>query len=153
MINSNQCSNQLVDFSYKLYFFRGYLGPGGLSENGIHDGCTGGAAAYIDKKIFSLNHIYNYPTCTVSIPYHQLSYVFFSSQTLIEFIFQPNFIFQLLSVKIFQKVCLLKVHKKCMFVCIPMLRISNLSRPLLEFPGFCFCYETPLEFTLFPINF
>uniref|UniRef100_A0A7M5XC31 Heparan-alpha-glucosaminide N-acetyltransferase catalytic domain-containing protein n=1 Tax=Clytia hemisphaerica TaxID=252671 RepID=A0A7M5XC31_9CNID len=41
----------------------GYLGPGGLSDNGTHTGCTGGAAAYIDRKIFGLNHMYNSPTC------------------------------------------------------------------------------------------
>ncbi|XP_031356839.1 heparan-alpha-glucosaminide N-acetyltransferase isoform X2 [Photinus pyralis] len=36
---------------------RGYLGPGGLHDNGSHVGCTGGAAGYIDRLILG-NHIY-----------------------------------------------------------------------------------------------
>lgn len=39
---------------------KGYLGPGGRSG---HEGCTGGAAGYIDRKVFTLNHIFDDPTC------------------------------------------------------------------------------------------
>lgn len=38
----------------------GYLGPGGVTG---HANCTGGAAGYIDRKVFTLNHIYDDPTC------------------------------------------------------------------------------------------
>lgn len=41
----------------------GYLGPGGLHENGSHFNCTGGAAGFIDRKILGENHIYKDPTC------------------------------------------------------------------------------------------
>eukprot|EP01102_Stenamoeba_stenopodia_P018071 TRINITY_DN6579_c0_g1_i3.p1 TRINITY_DN6579_c0_g1~~TRINITY_DN6579_c0_g1_i3.p1 ORF type:complete len:477 (-),score=96.36 TRINITY_DN6579_c0_g1_i3:96-1526(-) len=41
----------------------GYLGPGGLADNGMYPNCTGGAAGYIDKQIFGENHIYQWPTC------------------------------------------------------------------------------------------
>lgn len=42
---------------------RGYLGPGGIGDYGKYFDCTGGAAGYIDKKIFTEDHIYNQPTC------------------------------------------------------------------------------------------
>ncbi len=42
---------------------KGYLGPGGIGDYGLHFNCTGGAAGYIDKKIFGESHIYQYPTC------------------------------------------------------------------------------------------
>lgn len=38
----------------------GYLGPGGATGN---VNCTGGAAGYIDTKVFTLRHIYDQPTC------------------------------------------------------------------------------------------
>ena len=41
----------------------GYLGPGGLHENGSHFNCTGGAAGFIDRKILGINHMYQEPTC------------------------------------------------------------------------------------------
>lgn len=41
----------------------GYLGPGGLHEWGMHRGCTGGAAGYIDRIIFGRSHVYSHPTC------------------------------------------------------------------------------------------
>ncbi|XP_064615262.1 heparan-alpha-glucosaminide N-acetyltransferase-like isoform X2 [Liolophura sinensis] len=41
----------------------GYLGAGGLSDGGEYENCTGGAAGYIDKWIFSEKHIYQRPTC------------------------------------------------------------------------------------------
>lgn len=51
---------------YSLYlYFRGYLGPGGIGDYGKYENCTGGAAKYIDMKIFGLNHIYQGPTCQV----------------------------------------------------------------------------------------
>lgn len=37
---------------------RGYLGPGGLADYEAHKDCTGGAAAYIDRIIFSSDHLY-----------------------------------------------------------------------------------------------
>ena len=40
----------------------GYLGAGGISEDGTNYKCIGGAAGYIDSKFFGSNHIYNYPT-------------------------------------------------------------------------------------------
>ena len=46
---------------------RGYLGPGGLSEWGTHYNCTGGAAGFIDRWLFSDNHIYQNPTAKVSV--------------------------------------------------------------------------------------
>jgi len=41
----------------------GYLGPGGLAENGTHTNCTGGAAMWVDVSIFGSQHIYQHPTC------------------------------------------------------------------------------------------
>jgi heparan-alpha-glucosaminide N-acetyltransferase len=42
---------------------RGYIGPGGLADNGKWPKCTGGAAKYIDEMVFGPNHIYTHPTC------------------------------------------------------------------------------------------
>ncbi|KAF2074610.1 hypothetical protein CYY_004080 [Polysphondylium violaceum] len=41
----------------------GYLGAGGLSDDGRYPNCTGGAALYVDRKIFTLAHIFQTPTC------------------------------------------------------------------------------------------
>ncbi|UJR21859.1 hypothetical protein I4U23_024932 [Adineta vaga] len=41
----------------------GYLGPGGLHENGKYENCTGGITGYIDRFIFTDKHLYQYPTC------------------------------------------------------------------------------------------
>ncbi|CAF2968996.1 unnamed protein product, partial [Rotaria sp. Silwood2] len=41
----------------------GYLGPGGLHENGKYENCTGGITGYIDRIIFTNKHLYQYPTC------------------------------------------------------------------------------------------
>ncbi|CAF1177372.1 unnamed protein product [Rotaria sp. Silwood1] len=41
----------------------GYLGPGGLHENGKYENCTGGITGYIDRMIFTNKHLYQYPTC------------------------------------------------------------------------------------------
>ncbi|KAK3583018.1 hypothetical protein CHS0354_005660 [Potamilus streckersoni] len=45
---------------------RGYLGPGGLANFGGNANCTGGAASYIDRQVFGVNHIFQSPTCKVS---------------------------------------------------------------------------------------
>ncbi|XP_038639149.1 heparan-alpha-glucosaminide N-acetyltransferase isoform X1 [Scyliorhinus canicula] len=42
---------------------RGYLGAGGIGDDGKFPNCTGGAAGYIDKWLLGANHIYGYPTC------------------------------------------------------------------------------------------
>ncbi|XP_026080696.1 heparan-alpha-glucosaminide N-acetyltransferase [Carassius auratus] len=42
----------------------GYLGAGGIGDDGLHPNCTGGAAAYIDRWLFGDN-IFWYPTCKV----------------------------------------------------------------------------------------
>ncbi|KAI0231270.1 Heparan-alpha-glucosaminide N-acetyltransferase [Lamellibrachia satsuma] len=42
----------------------GYLGPGGLHDNGDHWNCTGGAAGAIDRLILGKSHMYKTPTCT-----------------------------------------------------------------------------------------
>ncbi|XP_069096296.1 heparan-alpha-glucosaminide N-acetyltransferase-like isoform X1 [Pleurodeles waltl] len=41
----------------------GYLGPGGIGDQGRYPTCTGGAAAYIDKWLLGENHIFGHPTC------------------------------------------------------------------------------------------
>lgn len=38
----------------------GYLGPGGLHNNGQYENCTGGAAGYIDRMILGQSHLYPY---------------------------------------------------------------------------------------------
>uniref|UniRef100_W5KB49 Si:dkey-192p21.6 n=1 Tax=Astyanax mexicanus TaxID=7994 RepID=W5KB49_ASTMX len=40
----------------------GYLGAGGIGDNGLYPNCTGGAAAYIDRWLLGDN-IYWHPTC------------------------------------------------------------------------------------------
>ncbi|XP_070210479.1 heparan-alpha-glucosaminide N-acetyltransferase-like isoform X2 [Littorina saxatilis] len=40
----------------------GYTGPGGLSQYGVHENCTGGAARYIDVMVLGENHMFHYPT-------------------------------------------------------------------------------------------
>ncbi|XP_029031579.1 heparan-alpha-glucosaminide N-acetyltransferase isoform X2 [Betta splendens] len=40
----------------------GYLGPGGIGDNGLYPDCTGGAAGYIDRWMFGDN-MYRFPTC------------------------------------------------------------------------------------------
>jgi heparan-alpha-glucosaminide N-acetyltransferase len=41
----------------------GYVGPGGIGDWGVFHDCTGGAAGWIDLKVFGLHHIYDSPTC------------------------------------------------------------------------------------------
>ena len=55
-----------VHVYFMLHTFRGYLGPGGLHDNGSYFNCTGGAAGYIDRKLFGENHIYGHPTSEVN---------------------------------------------------------------------------------------
>ncbi|XP_035519623.1 heparan-alpha-glucosaminide N-acetyltransferase [Morone saxatilis] len=40
----------------------GYLGAGGIGDNGLYPNCTGGAAGYVDRWMFGDN-MYRYPTC------------------------------------------------------------------------------------------
>lgn len=40
----------------------GYLGPGGMHDQGQYELCTGGAAGYIDRVVLGTNHIYQHPT-------------------------------------------------------------------------------------------
>ena len=40
----------------------GYLGPGGLHENSQYYNCTGGAARWIDIKLFGHRHIFEHVT-------------------------------------------------------------------------------------------
>lgn len=49
----------------QLKVFSGYLGPGGLSDDGSHYTCTGGAAQLVDRTILSTYHMYQTPTCQV----------------------------------------------------------------------------------------
>jgi len=42
---------------------KSYLGPGGLAQGGKYVNCTGGAAAYIDRLVFTSHHIYQHPEC------------------------------------------------------------------------------------------
>jgi len=41
----------------------GYLGPGGISDYGKDEGCTGGAAGYIDRVIIGVSHMSQTPSC------------------------------------------------------------------------------------------
>ncbi|XP_044045519.1 heparan-alpha-glucosaminide N-acetyltransferase isoform X2 [Siniperca chuatsi] len=40
----------------------GYLGPGGIGDMGLYANCTGGAAAFIDRWLLGVNHIYQTPS-------------------------------------------------------------------------------------------
>ncbi|XP_076440485.1 heparan-alpha-glucosaminide N-acetyltransferase-like isoform X2 [Babylonia areolata] len=42
---------------------RGYLGAGGMAEQGRHLNCTGGAAGYIDRQVFGRSHLDQHPSC------------------------------------------------------------------------------------------
>ena len=57
-----------VQFTMNLFYsFRGYIGPGGLADNGtyMNANCIGGAAGYIDRWMFGEDHIYGHPTAKV----------------------------------------------------------------------------------------
>lgn len=53
-----------TDYTIALFAIRGYLGAGGIGDNGLYPNCTGGAAGYIDRWMFGDN-MYRYPTCKV----------------------------------------------------------------------------------------
>ncbi|KAM6956265.1 heparan-alpha-glucosaminide N-acetyltransferase [Aplochiton taeniatus] len=40
----------------------GYLGAGGIGEDGLYPNCTGGAAGYVDRMLFGDN-MFRWPTC------------------------------------------------------------------------------------------
>ncbi|KAJ9576242.1 hypothetical protein L9F63_006904, partial [Diploptera punctata] len=40
----------------------GYLGPGGIQDNGDFRRCVGGATGYVDRMILGVNHMYQNPT-------------------------------------------------------------------------------------------
>jgi len=46
--------------------YRGYLGPGGLHENGSYENCTGGSASYIDRQVLGPDHMYKFGRFKVS---------------------------------------------------------------------------------------
>ncbi|KAF5282860.1 hypothetical protein FQR65_LT14198 [Abscondita terminalis] len=48
-----------IFFPFGIRSNGGYLGPGGLHENGTHEGCTRGAAGYIDTLILG-KHVYKH---------------------------------------------------------------------------------------------
>lgn len=50
-------------FVHFFYFYRGYLGPGGISEHSKYKGCTGGIHRYVDIQMFTNKLIYHHPTC------------------------------------------------------------------------------------------
>ena len=50
-----------------VFYFSGYLGPGGLYDNASYINCTGGAAGYIDRWFFGDGHIYQHPTAKVNL--------------------------------------------------------------------------------------
>ena len=39
---------------------RGYTGAGGISDGGLHHNCSGGIAAFVDRKLFGTSHLYRY---------------------------------------------------------------------------------------------
>jgi hypothetical protein len=41
---------------------RGYLGPGGIQDNGQFKNCVGGATGYLDRMVLGDNHIFRHPT-------------------------------------------------------------------------------------------
>lgn len=45
------------DQAYKTMFL------GGLHENGKYENCTGGITGYIDRVVFTNEHLYQHPTC------------------------------------------------------------------------------------------
>ncbi|KAG6579811.1 Heparan-alpha-glucosaminide N-acetyltransferase [Phytophthora cinnamomi] len=41
----------------------GYIGPGGLADDGAYRNCTGGAHLYVDTLVFGRQHLFQTPTC------------------------------------------------------------------------------------------
>ena len=39
---------------------RGYTGAGGISDGGSYNNCSGGMAAFLDRKLFGISHLYRY---------------------------------------------------------------------------------------------
>lgn len=64
-----------------LYVIRGYLGAGGLGDNGLYPNCTGGAAGYIDRWMFGDN-MYRYPTCKVRYFSHTTDFLIYLLESL-----------------------------------------------------------------------
>uniref|UniRef100_A0A3P9N149 Si:dkey-192p21.6 n=1 Tax=Poecilia reticulata TaxID=8081 RepID=A0A3P9N149_POERE len=59
----NQIPERAVSNSCQLPFCQsGYLGAGGIGDDGLYPNCTGGAAGHIDRWMFGDN-MYRYPTC------------------------------------------------------------------------------------------
>lgn len=56
------------------------MGAGGIGDYGLYPNCTGGAAGYIDRRMFGHN-LYRYPTCKVRT---------FSNNTILYFIHLSN---------------------------------------------------------------
>lgn len=42
---------------------KGYLGPGGIHDNGSYENCTGGSAGYIDRIILGKAHMFQWLSC------------------------------------------------------------------------------------------
>lgn len=63
-----------------LYVIRGYLGPGGIGDNGLYPDCTGGAAGYIDRWMFG-DKMLRYPTCKVRYFLHPIHYFIYLLQS------------------------------------------------------------------------
>lgn len=59
------CGSVISPLALTHTLYRGYLGPGGLADYNRYPNCTGGAAGYIDKMFFSIDHIYQHPTSKV----------------------------------------------------------------------------------------
>lgn len=58
--------NCIAIYLYFTFFYdyqsgcpRGYLGPGGETENGQYTNCTGGAAGWLDRRLLGPGHLYN----------------------------------------------------------------------------------------------
>lgn len=47
----------------------GYLGPGGLHDDGKHYDCAGGAAGYIDRTVLKEPHLHHSATVYNAGPY------------------------------------------------------------------------------------
>lgn len=63
--SESSSAHHLICKSFYFFNCRGYLGPGGLEQDGRYFNCTGGAAGYIDRVIFGSSHIYQNPTSKV----------------------------------------------------------------------------------------
>lgn len=57
-VREQQQGSCLYIYNYSYFLSRGYVGPGGLSEEGKYSNCSGGAAQYIDRIVLTHNHMY-----------------------------------------------------------------------------------------------